>query len=585
MSKPIIGDLSFAGSFPFSKLLDFCVKSHSARDARRIHARIIKTQFASQIFLQNRLIDAYGKCASLDDARKLFDKMPDRNTFSWNSMITTFMNSGFPDEAARLFSSMPVPDQCSWNSIIAGFAQHDRFEEALGYFIRMHRKGFVLNEYTFGSGLCACSGLKDLRMGSQIHALMFKSQFSLDVFVSMMENVTLAEPKQGLQIHDCVVECDNFRDDLILSNALVDMYAKCGRIDEARYIFDRMRMRNVVLVKRNVVSWNALIAGYIQNGESEEALVLFRMLKRESISPTHYTFGNILNACANLADLQLGRQAHTDLLKQGYQSQHGDVFVGNSLLDMYMKCGSVEEACQVFEKMVEKNIVSWNAMIVGYSQNGYGIEAIELFKEMLAFGEKPDKITMIGVLSGCRHGGLVEEGRHYFMSMSEKYGLVASEDHYTCMVDLLGRAGCLDEAKKMIERMPIHMKGDAVIWGSLVSACKVHKNMRVGEYAAEKLLEMKSKKSGGYVLISNMYAEFGRWEDVVRVRKVMKERGVIKEGGCSWIEILGSVHVFMVKDKTHSQTNQIYVFLKMLTNQMKKLHSQSHDMELLNNPD
>ncbi|EEF44831.1 pentatricopeptide repeat-containing protein, putative [Ricinus communis] len=517
--KKIVGDLSFLDSSPFAKLLDSCLKSKSLRDTRRIHARIIKTQFAYEVFIQNRLIDAYGKCGCFDDARKIFDQMPEKNVFSWNAIVSTLVKSGFLDEGARLFVSMPEPDQCSWNSLIAGFAQHDRFEEALNYFVKMHRKGFVLNEYTFGSGLSACAGLKDLKIGTQIHGLMLKSQFLLDVymgsalidiyskcgfvdcaqrvfdgmmernvvswnslitcyeqngpsrealeiFMRMMESgfepdevtlasvvsacASLAAAKQGLEIHACVVKRDKLRDDLILSNALVDMYAKCGRINEARCVFDRMPIRNVVsetsmvsgyaktasvkaarllftkMIERNVVSWNALIAGYTQNGENEEALRLFRMLKREAICPTHYTFGNLLNACANLADLQLGRQAHAHVLKHGFRFQYGeesDVFVGNALIDMYMKCGSVEEGCRIFENMVERDYVSWNAMIVGYAQNGYGMEALGLFRKMLASGEKPDHVTMIGALCACSHAGLVQEGRKHFSSMTEEYGL------------------------------------------------------------------------------------------------------------------------------------------------------------------
>ncbi|KAJ9190009.1 hypothetical protein P3X46_001246 [Hevea brasiliensis] len=662
--KQIVGDLSFVNSSPFAKLLDSCVKSHSARDTSRIHARIIKTHFAYEVYIQNKLIDAYGKCDCLDDARKVFDKMPEKNTFTWNSIMSTLMKSGFLDEGAWLFASMPEPDQCSWNSIIAGFAQHDRFEEALDFFVRMHGKGFVLNEYTFGSALSACAGLKHLKMGTQIHGLMFKSQFSLDVYMGsalvdiyskcgvvacaqrvfdgmrernvvswnslitcyeqngparealevferMLERgfepdeitlasvvsacASLAAIKQGLEIHACVVKCDKLRDDLILCNALVDMYAKCCRINEARCVFDRMPFRNVVsetsmvsgyakaasvkaarlvfakMMERNVVSWNALIAGYTQNGENEEALGLFCMLKREGICPTHYTFGNLLNACSNLADLQLGRQAHTHVLKHGFQFQSredSDVFLGNALIDMYMKCGSVEEGCRVFENMVERDYVSWNAMIVGYAQNGYGMEALELFRKMLASGEKPDHVTLIGALCACSHAGLVEEGRRYFSTMTEEYGVEPLKDHYTCMVDLLGRAGCLNEAKNLIEAMP--MQPDAVVWGSLLAACKVHHNITLGEYAAEKLLEIDSTNSGPYVLLSNMYAELGRWKDVMRVRKLMRHRRVIKQPGCSWIEILGHVHVFMVKDKKHCRRNEIYLLLKILTEHMKR---------------
>ncbi|KAJ6677878.1 PENTATRICOPEPTIDE REPEAT-CONTAINING PROTEIN [Salix viminalis] len=477
--------------------------------------RIIQTPFCKEVFIQNRLVDVYGKCGYLDYARKVFDRMSERNVYSYNSIISTLMRWSFVDEGAWLFSLMPEKDQCSWNSMIAGFAQHDQFEEALDCFVKMHKDDFVLNDYSFGSGLSACSRLKDLKLGAQIHGLISKSKYSLDVFMGsglidfyskcglvgcarrvfdgmeeknvvswnclitcyeqngpanealeafrrMIEHgsepdevtlasvvsacATLAAFKEGVQIHARVMKSEKFRNDLILGNALVDMYAKCGRVNEARCVFDRMPVRNAVsettmvsgyaksasvnaarsmfatIKQKDIVSWNALIAGYTQNGENEEALGLFRMLKRESVSPTHYTFGNLLNACANLADLELGRQAHSHVVKHGFRFQFGeepDIFVGNSLIDMYMKCGSVEEGLRVFENLVEKDNVSWNTMIVGYAQNGYGAEALELFQKMLESGEKPDHVTMIGTLCACSHAGLVEEGRHYFFSMTK----------------------------------------------------------------------------------------------------------------------------------------------------------------------
>lgn len=659
----IVGDLLLPNSSPFAKLLDSYIQSKSLLDIRRLHSRIIKSHFASETFILNRLIDAYGKCGSLEDAQKVFNKMPQRNIFSWNSIITALTKMGFVDEATEIFGSMPEHDQCSWNSIISGFAQQDRFEEALYYFVRMHREDFVLNDYSFGSALSACSGLKDLIIGTQIHALILKTRFfsnvymgsalvdmygkcgcvscsqrafndmsernrvswnslitcyeqngpasaALDVFLRMMESgiepdeltfasvvsacASLSAIKEGRQIHARIVKCNKLRNDLVLCNALVDMYAKCSRINEARCVFDRMPVRNVVsetsmvsgyakaasvetarsmftkMMERNIVSWNALIAGYTQNGEDEEALKLFRLLKRDSVCPTHYTFGNLLNACANLADLQLGRQAHTHVLKHGFRFQVGEesIFVGNSLIDMYMKCGSVEDGDLVFKNMVEKDWVSWNAMIVGYAQNGYGNKALELYKNMLASGEKPDHVTMIGILCACSHAGLLEEGRYHFSSMSREYGLVPLKDHYTCMVDLLGRAGCLAEAKNLIETMP--MKPDAVVWGSLLGACKIHRDITLGEYVAERLLEIDPSNSGPYVLLSNMYAELGRWGDVGRTRKMMRKQGVIKQPGCSWIEIKGHVSVFLVKDKRHPQRKEIFLVLNTLLKQMKR---------------
>ncbi|XP_059656361.1 pentatricopeptide repeat-containing protein At2g13600-like [Cornus florida] len=659
----VVGDLSLLNSSPLAKLLDTYLRSKSARDTRHVHARIIKSQFFSEIFIQNRLIDVYGKCGCLDDARKVFDRMPQKNAFTWNSVLSALTKSGSLDEAVRLFRLMPEPDQCSRNLMISGFAQHDHFKESLNFFVEMHREDFVLNEYTFASALSACSGLVDIKMGTQIHASISKSPYLLDVymgsalvdmyakcgsvacaqevfdgmnernmvtwnslitcyeqngpadeaikiFVRMMEcglepdELTLASMvsacasllaiKEGHQIHARIVKVEKFRDDVVICNALVDMYAKCNKINEARWVFDRMPTRNVVsetsmvsgyakvasvkaarlmftkMIEKNVISWNALIAGYTQNGENEEALGLFHLLKRESVWPTHYTFGNLLNACSNLADLKLGRQAHTHVLKHGFQFQSGpesDIFVGNSLIDMYMKCGSVEDGSRVFEKMVERDWVSWNAMIVGYAQNGHGTEALGMFREMLISGEKPDHVTMIGVLCACSHTGLVEEGCQYFFSMSKEHGIEPMKDHYTCMVDLLGRAGCLNEAKKLIESIP--MQPDGVVWGSLLAACKIHGNLELGKFVAEKLLEIDPENSGPYVLLSNMYAELGRWRDVTRVRKLMRQRGIVKQPGCSWIEIQGQVHNFMVKDRRHPQKKEIYLLLKILAQQMK----------------
>ncbi|KAH6765471.1 Pentatricopeptide repeat superfamily protein [Perilla frutescens var. hirtella] len=650
-------------SSSFAKLLETCTKSKSSSDVRAIHACIIKSQFSDEVFINNRLVDVYGKCGYLRYARKLFHKMPMINVFSYNSIIGALTVSGSIDEAERIFISMPEPDQCSWNLMISGFAQLELFDRSLEHFGKMHYENFVLNEYSYGSALSACAGLRDVVMGMQIHASLAKSRFMLDVymgsalidmygkcgdvecaekafdgmtsrntvtwnsmitcyeqngpaseamdvFLEMMECgvqldektlasivsacASLCAVKEGRAIHAQVVKFDKLCNDLVISNALVDMYAKCRMIKEARWLFDRMPIRNVVsetsmvsgyakaasvetarsmfckMMERNVVSWNALIAGYTQNGDNEEALGLFLLLKRESIWPTHYTFGNLLNACANLADLKLGRQAHTHVMKQGFRFQNGpepDVFVGNSLIDMYMKCGSVEDASNAFKTMIERDVVSFNAMIVGFAQNGQGTEALKLFRQLLESREKPDHVTMIGVLCACSHAGLVEEGHHYFESMTKEYGLEPQKDHYTCMVDLLGRAGRLTEAKNLIVSMPI--PPDGVVWGSLLAACKVHGDIDLGNFVAQKLMEIDPKNSGPYVLLSNMYAEIGKWRDVTRVRKLMRRQGVVKQPGCSWIEIGSHMHVFMAKDTRHSQKREIYSVLRILTKTMK----------------
>ncbi|KAL8108991.1 pentatricopeptide repeat-containing protein At2g13600 [Apium graveolens] len=663
LPRNLLGDLSLITSSPLADLLQQSLQSKSRRRTQQVHARIIKSQFRSEIFIQNRLIDVYGKLRCLEDANKLFDRMPHKNTFTWNSLLCALLNSGLIDQAHKVFGSMPYPDQCSWNSLVSGFAQHERFEESVDFVVKMHSAGFALNEYTYGSVLSACANLRNVHVGSQIHTCIVKSPYALDVymgsalvdmyskcgfvdcsrkvfdgmlernvvswnslitcydqngpalealniFVRMMncgvkpDEVTLASVvsacsclsiiREGKQIHAQIIKFDKLRTDLVICNALVDMYAKCNKIREARQIFDNMPIKNVVsetsmvsgyakilsvrtarsmftkMIEKNVVSWNALIAGYTQNGDNVEALELFFQLKRESVYPTHYTFGNLLNACANLADLKVGRQAHTHVLKHGFRFQSGsecNIFVGNSLIDMYMKCGSVEDGIQVFNIMEERDRVSWNALIVGYAQNGHGLEAIQMFKEMTLLGEKADHVTMIGVLCACSHAGLVDEGRQYFYSMSKEYGVEPMKDHYTCMVDMLGRAGCLVEAKNLIALMP--MPPDSVVWGSLLAACKACRDIELGKFVAEKLLELDPDNSAPYVLLSNMYAELGKWKEVIRVRTLMRKRGVIKQPGCSWIEIQSQVNTFMVKDKRHPKKKEIYLLLNLLTKMMR----------------
>ncbi|XP_031503627.1 pentatricopeptide repeat-containing protein At2g13600 [Nymphaea colorata] len=641
----------------FAKLLNSCIDKKSVRNGWRVHARIIKSQFYDEVFILNRLIDMYSKCGCLDDARQVFDKMPERNTFSWNAMITGYAKMGDIEHALQLFHDMPSPDEVSWNAIISGFSLQSHWVKALQFFAKMHSEGFGVNLFSVSSALSSCAGVGALDIGLQIHGSVVHSPVYCNYYVgsalidmyakcgevesaqsifeempernivswntlitcyaqngpadralqlfSLMsdqdvcpDEVTLSSVvnacsclsavREGAQLHALVIK-SNFEDDMVLGNALVDMYAKCNRIGDARQVFDRMPLRDVVsatslvcgyakaaniedarrtfsrMAERNVVSWNALIAGYTQNDQNEEALNLFQQLKRESFRPTHYTFGNVLNACANLADLQHGKQLHGHVIKHGFQFKSGpecDIFVGNSLIDMYAKCGSVEDAYQAFVKMKERDRVSWNVMIVGYAQNGHSDQALTLFNDMVLSGEKPDGITMIGVLCACSHTGLVDEGWKYFDSMTSQHGLIPSRDHYTCMVDILGRAGRLDEAEQLVKTMPI--PPDAILWGSLLSACKVHGNVELGKRVAEKLFELDPQNSGPYVLLSNIYAETGKWREAIKIRRLMKDRGVIKQPGCSWIEVGNEVHVFMVKDTSHPQMKEIYRLLQML---------------------
>ncbi|KAK1275102.1 Pentatricopeptide repeat-containing protein [Acorus gramineus] len=520
------GDLHLPNSTAFADLLNSSISSASLRGCRRVHARLLKTRFSSEPFILNRLIDAYAKCGSPSDALRVFDRMPLRDVYMGSALVDMYSKCGRGSDAVRVFDGMHERNVVSWNSLITCYEQNGPAEGALRSFAAMMEAGFEPDEVTLASVVSACATLAALREGSQVHAR--------------------------------VVRDGRHRDDLVLGNALVDMYAKCGRLVEARRVFDRM-------TEWSVVSWNALISGYTRAGQDEEALRLFRKLKRDAVRPSNHTFSNVFNACANLANLFFGRLVHVHVVKHGCM----DVFVANSVVDMYMKCGSVTDGALTFKSMVERDVVSWNAVIVGHAQNGQAEEALRLFEAMLLNGETPpDHVTMIGVLSACSHAGLVDEGRQYFQLMAETHGVVPVKDHYACMVDLLGRAGRLEEAEELITRMPV--QPDTVLWASLLSACKVHQKLELGERVAEKLFELEPGISGPYILMSNMYAEAGRFGEAERVRGLMKGRGVVKQPGCSWIEIEKKVHVFMVRDGRHVQRREIYSALKSLVSEMKK---------------
>jgi pentatricopeptide repeat protein len=335
-------------------------------------------------------------------------------------------------------------------------------------------------------------------------------------------------------------------------------YSQSGNVGEALNLFEKAP-------SRDVISWNTMISTYAQSGCFDEAFSLYKKMLPAGVKPNATTFASIIPACANSAALQQGRCVHDDIIRSGVESR---VFVGSALVDMYAKCGSIEDARQVFDQMPERNVVSWTAMIVGYAINGYGKEALKLFEEMQQTDAKPNNITFVGILSACCHAGLVDDGLRYFDSMSRHYNITPSVDHYCCIVDLLGRKGRLDEAEDFVLKMPI--KPDAAIWVSLLGASRVHKNMELGERVAKHLVDVDPNNSSHYVLLSNIYAEADRWDDKEKVRKLMSERKVIKTPGQSWIEVNNKVNFFLTGDRSHPQTPKIHAVLHRLSMLMKE---------------
>eukprot|EP01018_Ginkgo_biloba_P019392 Gb_22814 [translate_table: standard] len=688
----------------YTRLLQECSKTKAAAEGKRVHAHMIKTGLNPGIYLCNNLVNMYAKCGIMQFARHVFEKMPERDRFSWNALISGYAQHGLyvdvlkhsyqmqrvgmkPDpftfvsvlsacanlvvvkqgkqvhthiiktgfeshvfvgnslvdmyakcgrleDAHNLFDKIPKQDVVSWNVLIAGYVQNGQGGETLKFVSQMHEVGLNLNHFTFVSVLKACAGVAAQEQGKQVHTHVIKTGFESDAFVGsalvdmyakcgdiedalqvfytipkrdvvtynamiagffqsvdveaspnyvekalkifcqMQEEgmkpnhftfssllracTTLTALEHGKQIHVHIIR-NKLESDEFVGSALVDMYAKCGAIEHARKWFDKMS-------KRDIVSWTAMIAGYVQNGHSEEALKVFCQLLRAYIKPDKFTLTSVFSASANIAALEQGKQIHAHTIKTGLES---NVVVGNALVVMYAKCGNIDDASTTFDKMPKRDMVSWTALISGCAQHGRGKEALQLFRHMQQEGMKPNHITFVGVLSACSHVGLVDEGRSYFDSMSKDHGIAPRAEHCACIVDLLGRAGRLDEAEHFINEMRV--ESDAVVWRALLGASRIHGNIDIGKRAAQHVLELEPQASATYVLLSNIYASVGRWDDVTKVRNMMKCRGVKKEPGLSWIEISNKVHCFVVGDKSHPRTKDIYEKLERLKEQMKEV--------------
>ncbi|KAJ4824203.1 Pentatricopeptide repeat-containing protein [Turnera subulata] len=362
----------------------------------------------------------------------------------------------------------------------------------------------------------------------------------------------------GFQVHARILRDGHRLDGLLLTN-LMDLYSRCGRSEEVEKVFDEMS-------RRDVVAWNVLISCCLRNHRTRDVLGIFDgMVSGEfGCEPDDVTCLLLLQACASLGALEFGVKVHGYIVECGYG---GAVNLCNSLIAMYSRCGCLDKAYGVFKDMREKNVVTWSAMICGFAMNGYGREAINAFKEMERVGVLPDNQTFTGVLSACSHCGLVDEGMMFFDRMDKEFGLEPNVHHYGCMVDLLGRAGKLDQAYELIMSMKI--EPDPTIWRTLLGACRIHHHVELGERVIEHLIELKAQEAGDYVLLLNIYSSVGNWEKVKEVRTFMKERGIQTAPGCSSIQLAGEVHEFVVDDISHPRKIEIYEMLDEINKQLK----------------
>ncbi|KAL4591569.1 hypothetical protein LXL04_004538 [Taraxacum kok-saghyz] len=508
---------------PNSFTFTFLLKCFEVLDVgRMIHGEVLKMGLdSSSVFVQNTLLNFYAKCGNdgVDLARKVFDEMTIRDTVSWNTMIGIHMDCQEVESAIKLFESMPKRSVVTWNSVITGLAKNGNMQSARSLFDKMPEK----NEVSWN---CLISGY--VKSGD-------------------LKNAEIMFNNMPLPIKSVVT-----------STSIISGYASIGDLKSARKIFDHMGN------KRNVVTWNAMISGYVNNTQFNEALSLFHLMLLDNKSkPDHITLITILSACSHLNSLENGKWVTSYINKHNINLSTP---LGNALIDMFTKCGDIESGKSIFHQIPTKCIITWTTMVSGLAINGECKQALKYFDKMCDEGMKPDDVMFIAVLSACNHGGLVKEGKILFNKMISDFNIKPQIEHYGIMVDLLARSGDLKEAIRLTETMDL--KPNVVIWANLISACKIHGNGELFEYVSKKIMDFGDLNSGYLTLVTNLSSSVGRWEDALRFRWEMKEKGIEKVPGCSLIQIGSTVHEFVARDTSHVERSGIYETLECLNDHL-----------------
>ncbi|KAL8140176.1 hypothetical protein V2J09_006197 [Rumex salicifolius] len=492
-------------------------------DVRGFHGLTTKLGLNVFVLVSTNLLHMYCICSSLVDARSLFDEMDDKNIVSWNVMLNGYSKAGLVDLTRDLFESSPEKDIVSWGTMVDAYVQVDRLHEALFMYRIMLRTGLGPNDVMIVDLVSACGRLKALCEGKQLHSSTIKIGFDCYNFVqSTIIHFYAACHKMDLACLQFESAC---KDHLTSWNALLGGFVRNGMIDEAEKIFNEMP-------ERDVFSWSSMISGYSQTGKPDVALKLFLEMVLAGVLPNEITMVSVLSAIASLGSLEKGIWA-CEYIKTNSIPLNDNLIA--AVIDMYAKSGSISTALEFFNQIKDKvtSISPWNAVLCGLAVHGHAHESLSVFEALQGVSIKPNSITFIGVLAACCHAGMVEAGKQYFNIMKSRYNIDPNIKHYGCMVDLLGRSGSLQEAEDMIRKMP--MKADVVIWGTLLAACRTHGNVEIGERAANSLASLDTSHGAGRVLLSNLYAEAGRWDDAFVARRAIEDQSMVRLPGCSGV--------------------------------------------------
>ncbi|XVF75712.1 hypothetical protein PTKIN_Ptkin13bG0208700 [Pterospermum kingtungense] len=675
----------------FSRLLRHFGDTRSISKGMVLHAKIIISGMPRDIYTNNHLLSMYVKFDRIVDARKVFDEMPERNVISWTALISgysqvgmagkaldcfslmindglepnyyTFVSSvsacaslgdgragravhgrtyrsgvdfstpicnslinmygkcGLLKSAQLVFDVMSEPNLISWTSLLSSYSQQGENLESLKVFVLSRRVGARTNEFACASVLSACAELEDLKVGMQIHCLVVKCALEFDKFVetglisvytkcgdlnlagqvfSEVNHSNVAawtsliggyvqqgkrgkaidlflrlhssgiRPSErtfssvlgafadaefievGKQLHALIIKmgCTSF---IPVGNAVLDFYSKCGLLQESFRTFEDMN-------EHDIVSWNSLISGLFGSGQYVDAIELLKDMLFQGYKPNLYSYSIILSICSNIPATEWGKQTHCCIIKPRFDS---NVVVGSSLIDMYAKSGILSAARKVFDNLTSKNLVSWNTMLAGYAQHGFPREALEIYKMMLRDDIKPNDVTFIGVLSACAHAGLVKEGLYYYNSMLTDHDIAPRMEHLASIVNLLARKGETRRAYEFIRSFP--MESSKVVWRCLLSGCKTHRDLVLGRLAADKILSIDPDDTSAHIMLSNIYAEAKMWDETAQLRKIMKEKAMKKDTGCSWTELKNKVYSFSASHSTKFEGIDLTEVLNRLT--------------------
>ncbi|XP_038695185.1 pentatricopeptide repeat-containing protein At3g03580 [Tripterygium wilfordii] len=678
----------------FPSVINACAAMADVEMGNAVHGQVLLMGFGSDLYIGNALVDMYARFGDLGKARRVFEEMVERDAVSWNSLISGYAANGYCEEAleiyhqarmaglvpdsftvssvlpacgglvavdegkaihglverigigrdvivsnglismyfkfdrledaTKVFDKMVSRDTVSWNTLICGYSQLELFEESLKLFMEMVNK-FKPDMLTIASVLRACGHLRDIGSGKFVHDYMRRYGFMCDVTTSnilidmyakcgdlfasrevfdkmdcrdsiswnslingyiqsdnLNEGLKLfrkmkmhlnpdpityvlllsmssqvADVDLGKQLH-CDMAKSGYDSDLVVNNALVDMYAKCGEVDESDKMFDRMEVRDIV-------TWNTVIAASVHSKDLSLGLRMISRMRTEGLMPDVATMLGILPICSSLSAKLQGKEVHGCIFKLGFEDY---IPICNALIEMYSKFGHLKNSMRVFERMKIKDVVTWTTLIYAYGMCGEGKKAVRAFTEMEAYAVLPDHVAFVAIIYACSHSCLVKEGMAFFHRMKNYYNIEPRIEHYACVVDLLSRSGLLVEAENFINSMP--MKPDASIWGALLSASRVSGDLTIAERVSERIIELDSDDTGSYVLVSNVYAALGKWDLVKKIRKSIKARGIRKDPGLSWIEIRKKVYVFGSGDKSFDRFEEVHKLLGILAGLMAK---------------